>query len=1427
MSLPDDTRLVPAALVRAAGDVHRDRWRHGDRVPVEAFLECVGIDRIGSTELLDLVYGEVVLREEDGESPQLDEYLRRFPDHAESLRAQFEIHEALRDGGSFAIDLTSPSIAPNDAAGVDPISTIDGARDAASPLLATAEVPSPAPPPKPAPTEPAPEPGWPRVEGFDIHGVLGSGGMGTVFRAYDRRARRLVALKTMNRAGAVALLRFKREFRTLLDVVHPNLVNLYELICDGRSWVLTMELLDGSDFLRHVRAEPDLAARERRLREALRQLAAGVAALHAAGKLHRDIKPSNVMVTERGRVVLLDFGLAAEQEEDGRHRSTEEHLVGTAAYMAPEQAAGGAVSAASDWYSVGVMLYEALTGQLPFRGSMLQVLMDKQRLEPKPPGTVAPGVPSDLDTLCTSLLRRNPEERPTVSEILRRLRGPDPADASSQAGRDVADPSANPPSASAVSLVGRERHLRALASAFEDRSRGLPVAVFLHGSSGSGKSALLQSFLDGVTDRGEAVVLSGRCYERESVPYKAFDSAIDALGRYLGRLGPAEVAALLPRDIGSLARVFPGLRRVPAVEEAPRAGFETPDPQELRRRAFRALRELLARIGDRHPLILAIDDLQWGDADSAALLAELLRPPDAPRLLLLATYRREDRERSPLLRALAQAGLLGGIFGAAGPDASSRLDGRELAVDPLGPDEARSLARALLGESAPADAEVRDRVVEAIAEESRGNPFFVAELARHAVTDEAAAPEGPAGAESRPRAEASLPPSPTTSSGLALDNVLWTRIRRLPAEARRILELVALAGRPLRVAELGRCVDQAEDERVSLALLRAGRFIRSTGRAETDEVETYHDRIRETVVARIGADATRELHRSLAFVLEASGRTDPEVLGEHFLGAGLPERALGHFARAADQAAAALAFERASALYRRALNLTPDASTSGWRLRAALGDALANAGRGEEAARAYLEAVPGAMPSEALDLQRRAAMQLLVSGHIDEGTEALRAVLAAIGVSLPDSPRRALLSLLRSRFRLWLRGLSFDERPADRVPPAELARIDVFWSAGVGLSVVDTIRGADFQARGLLLALDSGEPSRIARALSMEAAHSASMGGSHRRATERLLATAEALSRRVDSPHALGMATMARGVAAYLEGRWTEAQRRCDEAEAILRDRCTGVAWEINTANAFSLWGLSHQGALGELSRRWPILLERARDRGDLYAAMNLSSYLMSIVKLTDDEPAAAQAGLEETSARWSRRGYHVQHNDALWAAAQIDLYRGDGMAAWERLRASWPALEGSMLLRVQFIRTSMRFLRGRAAIAAAAGLLQPAPSRARELLAVAHRDARRLSRERMPCPTAFALMITGGVAALRDDRDAAIASLRRAVPAFEAVDMRLCAAVARRRLGELLGGEAGAEEVRRADEWMAGEQVRDPSRMSSMILASLAGTPP
>jgi serine/threonine protein kinase len=1268
----------------------------------------------------------------------------------------------------------------------------------------------------------------PTVPGYKITGELGRGGMGVVYRAFDEKRGGAVALKALKQADPAAILRFKQEFRALADVSHPNLVALHELTADGPNWFFTMELVEGVDFLSFVRSGTDRPglvpattdylgppspplqgglgiARDAigdtetldlkrataghcvrphrgcslspavlaRLRIALLQLAEGIAVLHEAGKLHRDLKPSNVLVTGQGRLVILDFGLAADLGASGLHKSLLPYVLGTSAYMAPEQAAGLAVSPASDWYSLGSMLYEVLTGHTPFLGRTHEVLMDKQRFEPLDPSELAPGLPDDLSSLCVDLLRRDPAVRPTGRDVLRRL--------GSKTGEPRL-PIPLPPSPHQFApLVGRGREFESLEIAFADVGQGRTVALYIHGPSGVGKTALVRRFLDDLIDRNQAIVLAGRCYEQESVPYKALDSVVDALSHYLQRLPFLEAQALLPRDIRSLVRVFPTLGEADAVATAP-GPAAVPDPQELRRRAFRALRELLARLGNRRPLVLSIDDLQWGDSDSAVLLAELLRPPDGPQLLLLGCYRSDAAATSPLLRVLLKDRE------GTGPT----IDRRVLALATLEPADAEKLALALLG---TADQPARGHAV-AIARESGGNPFFVAELVRYVQADTGLLHRIPAANE------------------VGFDDVLWARVRRLPEEARHLLEVVAVSGRPLGQADAVRAALLGASEQRALLILRSGRLIRSTGPAERDEIETYHDRVREAVVAHIPPTALEGHHRSLAQVLESSGRADPEVLAVHFHGSREDERAGIYYAEAASQAAQALAFDRAAKLYRLALELRPAVAAEERRLRVGLADALANAGRGPEAAREYLAAVAGATVAESLERRRRAAMQFLISGHLDEGHEQLRAVLKAVGMSLPATPRRAIVSLILNRIKVRLRGLHFRLRDASQVSPEDLARLDIGWTAAGGLGIIDPIRGAAVQARNILLALRAGEPYQLGRAVVLDACYVSVAGGRSERHVSELVRIAKGIAQRLDDAYVWGGVSIAQGVAAYMSGQWKRGGELLDQAGDIFRTRCTGVTLEVDTTILLSLWSLQFRGELAELGRRWPFFLKEALERGDRHLATNLSTFLMSTLRLAADDPDGAEAELGPALGQWPQQGFHVPHNEWFGALLQIRLYRGDGKGAWNFLTTRYqPSLARSHLTRIQRLRIFFYERRARCALAASAAATDPGP-----LLRSAERDARRLEREEMAWSRALSLPIRAGVAASRDDRSRASTLFTEAVKQLEAVDMNLYAAASRRRLGEILGGDEGQAQMEQADSWMNQQGIRNPARMADVF---------
>ena len=1203
--------------------------------------------------------------------------------------------------------------------------------------------------------------------------------MGVVYEALDRERNVRVAIKTLRSMNADAILRFKNEFRDFQDLQHPNLVSIGELFSEGGEWFFSMELIDGVSFLSYVRptpfssvpaswdntkpnrsvdispsaatlpiASPAVSSQalrgelnEARLRTALRQLAQGLCALHDAGKVHRDIKPSNVMVSGQGRVVLLDFGLATDLMR--RDLGADVDIVGTVEYMAPEQAAARPVGPEADWYSVGIMLHEALTGLVPLAGPPMEVLMAKQRADGASPRAINPSVPPDLDQLCFDLLRFHPGERPTGRQVLARLGSAEAVSASSASMSSFSTGS---------HFVGRERELHALREAYDLSRRGAQV-IAVYGESGVGKSSLVRRFTEQLVSREpDAVVLSGTCYERENVPFKGVDGVIDALSAFLRRRPKAEAAAVLPRRANMLTQVFPVLLRVEAIAEAPRTQLPLLDPRELRAQLFGALRELLSRIADRHPLVLVIDDLQWADADSLALLSDLVRAPDSPSILLVATVRGD---------ASALPGELPEL--------------QWLPLDRMSPAEARDLATTLL-KRASAQTLLKPHL---IAQEAGGHPLFIDELIRHACSVGVSA-----------------------QTPLALEDALWARVAQLDPEARQVLELVCLAS--------GRLVQQTAANAAHLgfgdfakhvALLRVAHLLRTTGMRATDYVEPYHGRVRTAVTEHMSMPQTRAHHRRLALALETSGHPDPEALSVHWREVGDAERAAHFAAIAADKAARAFAFDRAVRFYQVCLELTPEPPS--W-LRVRLADALANAGRGGESGRSYLAAAATAPAGDALELRRRAAEQLLRSGHLDEGLQAIQSVLAAVGMKLPGSPRAALLSLVLRRARVRTRGLGFRERDESQLPQKALSLIDICSAVSAGLAVVDTIRGADFQARQLLLALEAGEPRRGVRALAMETAYVAIGGTKTRRRTDKLLATAREVAARINEPQGIGLTTWAAGMAAFLGGRWRESHELFAQAETIFREKCTGAAWELDTARFISLWSSFYRGDVIDMERRVPTLQRESESRGDLYAVTNFRTAFMPFLHLLAGHAQAARREAEEALARWSRQGFHIQHVNGMLAGVQADLYEGQGARAFETLLTHWPRLERSLLLSVQQIRVRAVHLRGCAAIMVGDG-------------ARAEKDARRLDGEKAPWASALAQALRAGRLASQGHKREAAESYLAAANNLTAADMSLYAAACRFRAAELghAPDDAAANE---AEAWMRQRKIREPNRVAQLL---------
>jgi len=1201
---------------------------------------------------------------------------------------------------------------------------------------------------------------------FAIQRFLGAGAMGTVYEVEDRHRQARLAVKTLRFLGPENIGRFKHEFRALAQVTHPNLVALYELISADNQWFFTMELVDGSDFLCYVRQDqiplsPLVLPTVERLWQVLPQLAVGVSALHDAAILHRDLKPSNVLVTSKGQVKLVDFGLTTPLADLAQRLPRAGYLIGTSGFVAPELAAGRAATAAADWYSVGVILFAALTGRLPFVGSPAEVLRRKQEQVPPTPADLVAGVPEDLNRLCVGLLESRPDRRLPGSEIQGRL------------GIAAARIRLTPGPACSTPFVGRTEQLAALRDSLARVRQGRGEIVLIHGPSGMGKTTLLDRFLSEVRGASDVLILTGRCHERESIPYKAVDGLIDALTRHLRSLPASVRQSLLPEDVALVSRLFPVFGDIapPPVSE----DMASSDPIEMRRRAILALRALLYRLAQRQVLILAVDDLHWGDADSGLLLYALLAPPDPPGLLLIGCYRSEAAIR-PTVDVLLRASV--------GP--GQVMPRIEVAIGPLVPEEARQLAESLLPGSAASER------TGMLAEESGGVPFLIRKLADHLIL---------AGENSEPQAAGSWRLADTLSEGLAI----------LPEAARSLLEMVAVAGRPLARGDAYRSAAISAGREELLTVLQNQHLIRSTGPTDRDQLDTYHARIRETVLGSLAPPALQERHHRLALTLEAAGSSDAQGLSFHFESGGDLAKALTYGVIAADRAAAALAFDQAVQLYQRAFRLHPARETVS-SLQRKLADAQANAGRGAEAAAVYLDLAEREQPQQALDLHRRAAHQLLGSGRLEEGLKALHTVVEAVGMKVASTPRRAMLSILWQRCLLRWQGHRLAPARERGLRPKDVLRLETCWTGWMSLALVDNVRGADFATRFTRLALQSGDPYYQALGCLGEASV---IGGepTQRRQAFQFVRRAEALMKTVNVPYLQGFHALVRAYLALMMGSWREALEAADSSIAIFRQYPPGQVHEINNMQVHVFTALAFLGRFGEIARRLPSLLREADERGNLFLYNTVRTAYFNMAWLAADDPIGARREVRAAMNRWPPGGGQMQHCWALLAETQIDLYCNEPKMAWERLQGRWAEIARSQVSRLQLVKLFMLQLRARSALALAA-----IQHDRWKLLAIAAQDATAMERERLPWGRAAAESIRAGMAMVQGDRTGAAKRLAEAARKLDAVEMALDAAAARHQLGKLLGGEQGTSLIEAADTWMAAEQIKNPERMAQLL---------
>jgi serine/threonine protein kinase/tetratricopeptide (TPR) repeat protein len=846
--------------------------------------------------------------------------------------------------------------------------------------------------------------------GYRISGILGRGGMGVVYRAEHPETRAPVALKTVRVPSEPLLASIRREIHALRRLRHPGIARILdEGVAHGLPFYV-MEFVEGRTLRAFLkgRQQEETAAQEtaalseplapvtlptrrvgrepRELRSLLARvhgLCAPLAYLHGEGLVHRDLKPENVFIREDGRPVLVDLGIAASfgGAASREQLAADGKIMGSAAYMAPEQILGELVDARADLYALGCILYECLTGRPPFLGTWTGSILFQHLTEaPVPPSRQVEGIPEELDRLVLRLLAKRPDERLGYAE--------DVAQALVALGIDTPAERGAPRPRSYLyrpGLEGRAGPLEKLGSALRalhtQRSGQL---IILEGESGVGKTRLAMEFAR-LAAKQQVRVVTGQCaplgladleQPRQALPLQPLRALLQALADRC-RAGPADAERLLGTGGRLLAIYEPSLAELLGVEE-PSEPVALP-PAVARQRVLETLRRALLGLARQMPLLLILDDLQWADELSLAFLQSLAGRDELPGLLVLGTCRAEE-------------------LGGAAVELLSSPGVHRLPLGRLDTGSVGAMVAGMLALRAPPD-----ELVRFLAASSDGNPFFIAEYLRAAI-DEGVLARDHSGAWHLAR---TAEEAGTFAHQLLLPRTLAELIERrlamLGGLGRSLLEGASVLGREfdevllLAVAGLGQA--QAVDV---LEELRRRQILEETA---SGRLRFVHDKLREIAYERTPLERRRGLHRDAALALEARSQSGPEVLpelGYHFSQSGVHDKALLYLSRAAEQARVTYANAEAIRLYRAALLELPHvdrAHGAGAALQEALGDVLVLVGRHEEARAAYAVALEATAPEHGLErarLLRKSGKAWELHHAHDEALAAYRAAEQAL-----------------------------------------------------------------------------------------------------------------------------------------------------------------------------------------------------------------------------------------------------------------------------------------------------------------------------------------------------------------------------------------------------------------------------------------------
>jgi tetratricopeptide (TPR) repeat protein len=715
---------------------------------------------------------------------------------------------------------------------------------------------------------------------YRLESEIGRGGMGIVYRATDLELMREVAVKILPEtlSSPDARQRLLREARAAAALNHPHIISVHDVGEAGGVPFFVMELVHGPSLSQSRPAEIS------RIVEIARQICDALEHAHTNNIVHRDLKPENVLMStasQSGRVKIADLGLALPAYAARISRAGV--IVGTAAYMAPEQALGQQVDGRTDLYALGVLLYELTTGKVPFKGiDPLAVVSQHIHAAVVPPRVLRPEIPKALEAVILRLLAKDPSQRfanATETEIALRNSLDDHITAVDE---EAADAVAILDALSRGHLVGRSAELAEVRDLWRRAREGRGHAVLLSGEPGAGKTRLaremtVQAALDG------AVVLTGGCYEYEATtPYLPF---VEAFRRWVrDEKDDERLRAVVGESGHQIGKLAPEVER----RLGPCPNCPPLPPHEERLLFFDAVAKAFANLARPKGLLFYADDLHWADRGTLWLLGHLLRQLRESPVLIVGAYRETELDRAhPLAKALVDWNR-------------ERLITR-IALRRFDESETSAQLGALLGEAVSGD------FAAAVHRETEGNPFFVEEVLKSLIE------KGSVRRESGRWQRCNLNELVIPQS---VKEAIGSRLDRVSQNCNDMLRTAAVLGKVFTFEELEATSGQSEDVLLDALDEAVGAQLVT---ADRNESFTFtHDKIREVLYEELNPIRRRRLHRHVAEALEqrkSSSHCAVETLAHHFIKAGDYEKGLTYAKQAGAEAERVFAFEDAIAAY--------------------------------------------------------------------------------------------------------------------------------------------------------------------------------------------------------------------------------------------------------------------------------------------------------------------------------------------------------------------------------------------------------------------------------------------------------------------------------------------------------------------------------